>query len=242
MNMLASEVESYKEALLPLVPGYKAWCDTVVCTPYVLLPATVCVFKDTGVGVGAQNMSQFKSGAYTGEVSAEQLTDIGTEYVIIGHSERRELFGETDESVNKKLIAALDAPLCPIVCVGEKLEQREAGVTNDLVTKQVKEALKGITKEQLRRTIVAYEPVWAIGTGKTATPEDAQEVCCLIRNVIASLYSKDSADAVSILYGGSMNDKNAFDLLAQPDIDGGLIGGASLKPESFAVIINAANQ
>jgi len=242
MNMLASEIKSYADELMPLIPGFKSWCDTVVCTPFVLLPSALCTFKDTGVGVGAQNMSQFESGAYTGEVSASQLTDIGTEYVIIGHSERRELYGETDESVNQKLVAALKTPVCPIVCVGEKLEQREAGVTNDLVALQTKIALLGVTADEIKRTVIAYEPVWAIGTGKTATPEDAQEVCLAIRNVVASLYDKATADAVSILYGGSMNDKNAFDLLAQPDIDGGLIGGASLKPTSFAVIINAANQ
>ena len=242
MNMLASEIKSYKDELTPLVPGFKDWCDTVVCTPFVLLSSALCAFKDTGVGVGAQNMSQFDSGAYTGEVSSAQLADIGTEYVIIGHSERRELYGETDESVNQKLLAILKTPVCPIVCVGEKLEQREAGVTNDLVAMQVKIALLGVTADQMKRTVIAYEPVWAIGTGKTATPEDAQEVCRAIREVIAKLYDNQTADSVSILYGGSMNDKNAFDLLAQPDIDGGLIGGASLKPDSFAVIINAANQ
>ena len=242
MNMLATGIKGYADELLPLVPGFKAWCDTVVCTPYVLLPAAIEAFKNAGIGGGAQNMSQFESGAYTGEVSAAQLEDIATEYVIIGHSERRELYGETDESVNKKLIAALETQMCPIVCVGETLAQRETGVTFDLVAMQIKAALFGISTGQIRRTVIAYEPVWAIGTGKTATPEDAQEVCRAIRDVIASLYSKEVADAVSILYGGSMNDKNAYDLLAQPDIDGGLIGGASLKPASFAVIINAANQ
>ena len=242
MNMLASEVQGFADELIPMITGFKSWCDVVVCTPFVLLPAAISALKSNDVGVGAQNISQFDSGAYTGEVSAAQLNDIGTEYVIIGHSERRELYGETDDSVNKKLFAVLDTPMCPIVCVGETLEQREKGVTNDLVAMQIKIALYGISAEQLSRTVIAYEPVWAIGTGKTATPEDAQEVCCAIRNVITSLYDKKAADAVSILYGGSMNDKNAFDLLAQPDIDGGLIGGASLKPASFATIINASNQ
>jgi len=242
MNMLASGIKAYADELVPLVPGFGKWCEAVVCTPFVLLPAAIGAFKGTGVGVGAQNMSQFESGAYTGEVSAGQLNDIGTEYVIIGHSERRQLYDETDESVNKKLLAAFQTPIYPIVCVGETLEQREAGVTQDLVAMQVKVALLGVTFEQLKRTIIAYEPVWAIGTGKTATPEDAQEVCNAIRGVISSLYYKQAADAVSILYGGSMNDKNAYELLAQQDIDGGLIGGASLKPASFAVIINAANQ
>jgi len=242
MNKLASEVKAYKDELMPLILGSKSWCETVVCTPFVLLPTSILVFNNSGVGVGAQNMSQFESGAYTGEVSAAQLTDIGTEYVIIGHSERRQYYGETDNSVNEKTMAALKTPMVPIVCVGETLEQREEGVTNDLVTNQVKVALSNISAESLKRVVIAYEPVWAIGTGKTATPEDAQDVCLLIREVIASLYDKQAADAVSILYGGSMNDKNAAELLAQPDIDGGLIGGASLKPEAFAVIINAANQ
>jgi len=243
MNMLASEVEAYKNELVPLIPGFKAWCDAVVCTPFVLLPSALCIFKDTGVGVGAQNMSQFESGAYTGEVSGAQLSDIGTEYVIIGHSERRQYYGETNESVNEKVKAALKTPMVSIVCVGETLEEREKGITNTLVTEQVKVALSGVPGgEELGKIVIAYEPVWAIGTGKTATPEDAQEVCKVIRDVLSTLYCEKSAAEVSILYGGSMNDKNANELLAQPDIDGGLIGGASLKPESFAVIINAANQ
>jgi len=243
MNMLASEVKNFADELIPLVPGFKTWCDAVVCTPFVLLPEAIEVFKDTGVGVGAQNMSQFESGAYTGEISAAQLADIGTGYVIIGHSERRQYYCETDESVNEKTLAALKTPMTSIVCVGETLEQREEGTTNSLVTKQVEVALSNVPGgHELGKIVIAYEPVWAIGTGKTATPEDAQEVCNVIRNVLTSLYCKDAADAISILYGGSMNDKNAFELLAQPDIDGGLIGGASLKPASFATIINAANQ
>jgi len=243
MNMLASGIKGYKDELIPLIPGFNAWCDTVVCTPFVLLPAAIEAFKDAGIGVGAQNMSQFESGAYTGEVSAAQLDDIGTKYVIIGHSERRQYYGETDESVNEKTLAALKTPLTSIVCVGETLEQREEGITNSLVTKQVKIALSNVPgTQELGKIVIAYEPVWAIGTGKTATPEDAQEVCKLIRDVLSELYCEKAASAISILYGGSMNDKNAFDLLSQPDIDGGLIGGASLKPSSFAVIINAANQ
>jgi len=242
MNMLSSEVQGFKDELVKLVPGFKKWCDAVVCVPFVILPTALKAFDSTDVGVGAQNLSQFESGAYTGEVSVAQLTDIGTEYVIIGHSERREYYGETDESVNHKLKAILASPMIPIVCVGETLQQRETGVTMDLVAMQVKIALDGISAEQMKNVVIAYEPVWAIGTGKTATPEDAQEVCCAIRNVIAGLFSEQVADGVSILYGGSMNDKNAEELLAQPDIDGGLIGGASLKPAAFATIINAANQ
>ena len=242
MNMLASEVKGFADELRPLAAGFKAWCDAVVCTPFVLLPDALSELGKMDVGVGAQNMSQHESGAYTGEVSTAQLVDIGAQYVLIGHSERREYYGETDESVNLKLVAALKTALCPIVCVGETLLQRETGITFDLMAIQVKRAFYGVSAEDARRTVIAYEPVWAIGTGRTATPEDAQEVCCAIRGVVASLYDKGTADAMSILYGGSMNDKNASDLLAQPDIDGGLIGGASLKPASFATIINAANQ
>jgi len=242
MNMLASGVKAFADELLPLIPRFSDWCATVVCTPFALLPAAVQALSGGKIGVGAQNMSQHESGAYTGEVSCAQLTDLGVEYVIIGHSERRELYGETDASVNKKAIAALNGSLCPIICVGESLAQREMGVTYDLVAMQTKAALYGITKEMLRNVVIAYEPIWAIGTGMTATPADAQAVCCGIRDVISSLYDAEAAKAVPILYGGSMNDKNAFVLLAQPDIDGGLIGGASLKPGSFSTIINAANQ
>jgi len=242
MNMLASEVEGFANDLKSRITGFDSWCDTVICAPFPLLPSALKAFKDSGIGVGAQNMSQHESGAYTGEVSAEQLSDLGIQYVIIGHSERRELYGETDESVNSKVIAALKSPLTPIVCVGESLEQRETGVTFDLVALQVKTALCGVSKEDLSRVIIAYEPIWAIGTGKTATPEDAQNVCRGIRAVVASLYDEKAAGGLTIQYGGSMNDKNAYDLLSQPDIDGGLIGGASLKPEAFAVIINAANR
>ena len=242
MNMLSSGIKAYAEELLPLIKGFENWCDTVVCTPFALLPPALKVFDGSGVGVGAQNMSEHGSGAYTGEVSSAQLIDLGVEYVIIGHSERRELYGETDASVNKKVLAALESPLCPIICVGESLRQREIGVTRDVVAMQVKAALYEVTKDKLDRVIIAYEPIWAIGTGRTATPEDAQEVCREIRAVISSMYGEPVAESVPILYGGSMNDNNAFDLLARPDIDGGLIGGASLKPAAFAAIVNAANQ
>jgi len=243
MNKLASEIPAFAGELVPLVPGFSNWCDVVVCTPYVMLPSAINVFSKTGIAVGAQNMSQHESGAYTGEVCAAQLTDIAAKYVIIGHSERRQYYGETDQSVNEKVLAAIKTPLISIICVGETLEEREQGITNSLVTKQVKTALSNVPgDETLSKIVIAYEPVWAIGTGKTATPEDAQEVCKVIRDVLASLYCDKAAESISILYGGSMNDKNAEELLAQPDIDGGLIGGASLKPDSFAVIINAANQ
>jgi len=238
MNKLASEVKGFADELTPLVPGFKNWCETVINVPYTSLCSALKAFDGTGVSVGAQNMSEHESGAYTGEVSGAQLKDIGTEYVIIGHSERREYYGETDCSVNAKVHAALKSSLIPIVCVGETLEQRETGITYDLMSLQIKAALYGL--DNLQNVVIAYEPVWAIGTGKTATPEDAQAVCKAIRDVIAGLYCPDAAQATPILYGGSMNDKNAADLLAQPDIDGGLIGGASLKPDSLAVIINAA--
>ena len=242
MNLLASEVKAYSEELLPLAKDFHNWCKTVVCTPYTSLTEAVRAFGDTHVSVGAQNMSQNDSGAFTGEVSGAQLKDIGVRFVILGHSERREMYGETDELVNKKTVAALQCSLRPIVCVGESLKQRELGVTYDLAAIQIKAALSGISAEDLRSVVIAYEPIWAIGTGRTATPEDAQDVCREIRTILWSLYDEKTAEAISILYGGSMNDKNAFDLLAQPDIDGGLIGGASLKPVSFAAIINAANQ
>jgi len=242
MNLLASDVKPYAEGLVPLVPGYKTWCDAVACVPFTSLTAAVSAFDGTGVGVGAQNMSQHESGAFTGEVSAAQLCDLNVGYVIIGHSERREIYGETDESVNKKVHAALASPLTAIVCVGESLAQREMGVTFDVTAFQVKAALYQVPADKLDKIVIAYEPIWAIGTGKTASPQDAQEACREIRNVVRVLYGDKAADAMSILYGGSMNDKNAADLLAQPDIDGGLIGGASLKPASFATIINAANQ
>jgi len=242
MNMLASQVAAYAGELLELVSDFQKWCSVAVCTPYPLLPAALAAFGGSKVGVGAQNLSQHESGAFTGEVSGAQLRDLNVDYVIIGHSERRELYGETDVTVNKKIFAALESSLCPIICVGESLLQRETGVTFDLVSMQVKTALSGMSAADLSRAVIAYEPIWAIGTGKTATPEDAQDVCREIRSIISSLYDEQTARAISILYGGSMNEKNALDLLAQPDIDGGLIGGASLKPQSFAAIINAANQ
>ena len=238
MNMLSSDVKAFADELKPLIPGFKGWCEVVLCTPFTTHCAALCAFEDTGVSVGAQNMSPHESGAYTGEVSGAQIKDLGLEYVIIGHSERREYYGETDCLVNAKTKAALANSLIPIVCVGETLEQRETGITFDLIAMQVKSALYGL--ENLKNVVIAYEPVWAIGTGKTATPDDAQAVCKAIREVIAELYCESTAKATSILYGGSMNDKNAAELLAQPDIDGGLIGGASLKPSSFAVIVNAA--
>ena len=214
----------------------------MLCVPYVNIPAAIRMFKDTRVSIGAENCHYEASGAFTGEVAPEMLKEIGVKYVIIGHSERRSYYNETDFTVNKKVHAALEAGLTPIVCVGESLEQRELGVTQELISYQVKAALSGLEAAQVRHVVIAYEPLWAIGTGKTATAEQAGEVCCHIRAVIRSLYGARVARAVTIQYGGSMNAKNAAELLAQPDVDGGLIGGASLKPADFVEIINAANQ
>ena len=241
MNKLPSEVKGFAEALRNLVPRAK-WCDVAICVPAVMVPAAVRSFKDGKVAVGGQDVSAHTSGAFTGEVAGAQLSNAGAKYVIVGHSERRQYHGETDKLVNAKALAAFAAKLIPIICVGESLEQREMGITQDLVTLQVKTALSGMTVDQVRKVIIAYEPIWAIGTGVTATAQQAGEVCTAIRTVIRSLYGARVARSVTIQYGGSMNGENAAELLAQPDIDGGLIGGASLKPEEFAKIILAANQ
>jgi triosephosphate isomerase len=241
MNKTATETKKFAEELKAVMPKAK-WCEVVVCVPSVNVQAAVKAFKDLRVSVGAQNLFYEKSGAYTGEVSADMLKDLGVKYVIVGHSERRQYFGETDVTVNKKVLAALEAGLHPIICVGESLEQREMGITMELVAMQVKAALSGVSADKVRKCVIAYEPIWAIGTGKTATAEQAEEVCRGIRAVIRNIYGARPARAVSILYGGSMNAKNAEELLAQPDIDGGLIGGASLKPVDFATIIKATDQ
>ncbi len=222
--------------------GKQKWCDVVLCVPFVDIPAAVRAARDAKIAIAAQNMHFEKSGAFTGEVSADMLKELGVKYVVIGHSERREYFAETDKTVNLKIKAALAAGIRPIVCVGESLEQREADVTAEHITMQVKLALDGIEADQLRKIVFAYEPIWAIGTGKTATSEQASEVCGLIRAVIRAKYGARVARSVTIQYGGSMNPKNAEELLAQLDIDGGLIGGASLKADDFAAIIAAANQ
>lgn len=214
-------------------------CDVVVCTPYTNLANAISAAEESIIGVGAENMYFENSGAYTGEISADMLLDMGVKYVIIGHSERRQYFNETDITVNKKTLKAVEKNLVPIVCVGETLEEREQGITEDIVRKQTKIALLGIDKEDAKKIIIAYEPVWAIGTGKTATNEQANEVCAVIRACVEGIYDKDTADNIRILYGGSMNAGNAKDLLKQPDIDGGLIGGASLKAEDFSVIIES---
>ena len=241
MNKTLSETKAFAEELKPLL-GRPNWCEVVLCVPYVNIQAAVRMFKECRVSIGAENCHFESHGAYTGEVSPEMLKELGVKYVVIGHSERRQYYNETDFTVNKKVRAALDAGLRPILCVGESLEQRELGVTEELITYQVKVALAGLSESQVRRVVIAYEPIWAIGTGKTATAEQAGAVCSHIRTIIRKGYGARVARAVTIQYGGSMNAKNAAELLAQPDIDGGLIGGASLKPDDFLAIINAANQ
>ena len=241
MNMTATETRKFAEELKRIMPRAK-WCDTVICVPACNITAAVKAFKELRISVGAENLYFEEKGAYTGEISAAMLRDLGVKYVIVGHSERRQYFGETDTAVNRKVHAALDAGLSPIICVGETLDQRELGVTMELIALQVKSALAGVPAEKARRCVIAYEPVWAIGTGKTATAQQAAEVCTFIRATIRHLYGARIARSVTVQYGGSMNPRNASELLAQPDIDGGLIGGAALKPEQFVEIIHAANQ
>jgi len=238
MNKTPAETTALINEMLPLVKD--AACGVVLCVPFVDLQAALEAAKGSNIKIGAQNCHFEKSGAFTGEVSAVMLKEMGVEYVIIGHSERRQYFGETDETVNLRTKAALENGLKPIVCVGETLTHREQGITNELVAMQTKIALKDVCPCCLKNVIIAYEPVWAIGTGKTATAEQANEVCAVIRATVAELYGKEAADAMTIQYGGSMNAKNAAELLAQPDVDGGLIGGASLKSADFSVIVDAA--
>lgn len=240
MNKTPAEAKVLVEEMVPLVKD--ADCKVVVCVPYVDLCTVLDATKGTNIEVGAENCHWEKSGAFTGEISADMLTSMGVKYVIIGHSERRTYFGDTDVTVQKRVRAALDAGLTVILCVGEYLEQREQGITAELVAMQTKIALGGVSKEELSRVIIAYEPVWAIGTGKTATAQQANEVCAEIRKVLAGLYGQEAADGVTIQYGGSMNAKNAEELLDQPDVDGGLIGGASLKAQDFSVIVKAASR
>ena len=240
MNKTPTETKAFMTEFKAIMPKGR-WCDVALCVPAVCIPAAVRAMRETRVGIGAENCNANASGAYTGEIAANMLLDAGCKYVILGHSERRAM-GETNADVNAKVLAALDNGLIPIMCVGESLEQREMDLTMEYVAYQVKAALSGVDASQLRRCIIAYEPIWAIGTGKTATAEQAEEVCQGIRAVVRGIYGARPARAVSILYGGSMNAKNAFELLAQPDIDGGLIGGASLKPVDFSEIVKATDQ
>ena len=243
MNKTAAEGKALVDALKPLVADVcPDVADIVVCPTFTTLAAVIDAVKGSNIKVGAQNVHWAESGAFTGEISAAMLKELGVEYVILGHSERRQYFGETDETVNKRAKAALAGGLKPIICVGESLTQREQGVTEELIRMQVKIALNGVTADELKNVVIAYEPIWAIGTGKTATADQAEEVCAAIRKVVGELYSADAAKALTVQYGGSMNPKNAEELLSKPDVDGGLIGGASLKADQFAVIVEAATK
>lgn len=235
MNKTASEAAVLVDELIPAVKD--ATCEVVICTPFTDLVTAVAKTKGTNIHVGAENVHFEKSGAFTGEISADMLVDLGVEYVIVGHSERRQYFAETDQTVNKRTLAALNAGLKVILCVGESLQQREEGVTEELVRMQTKIALRDVTAEQMENVVIAYEPVWAIGTGKTATDEQANETIGVIRKAIAGRYGDELAGKVRIQYGGSMNPGNVKGLMAQPEIDGGLIGGASLKAPDFAKVV-----
>ena len=235
MNKTPQQARELIRTLLPLVETDEA--DVVFCVPFVDIPAAVEEVSGTNVQIGAQNMYFEDAGAFTGEISPEMLWELGVEYVIIGHSERRQYFHETDEDINKKLLMAFEYDLIPIVCVGETLEQREAGETLSWIKSQIEGAFEEVPEDLARDTVIAYEPIWAIGTGKTATSEQAEEVCGYIRQVIGELYGQETADVIRIQYGGSVNAGNAAELFAMPDIDGGLVGGASLK-EDFGKIVN----
>ena len=239
MNMTPKAAEEFLRTLAPMVEGYHA-SDILLCVPFVDLPVAVECTKGTNIHIGAQNVHFAPSGAYTGEISAEMLVELGVEYVIVGHSERRQYFAETDETVNLRTRAALAAGLKVIVCLGEVKDERLGGITDEVVTRQTRAALSGISEAELKNVIIAYEPVWAIGTGLTATPDQADETCGTIRNVVGELYGSCAAEDMLILYGGSMNDANAEELLARENVDGGLIGGASLKCDKFTTIVKAA--
>ena len=236
MNMLPNEAIEYIQAFEPMVKDANA--EVILCVPYIDLFYCLMNAQGTNIKIGAQNMHFAETGAYTGEISPKMLKSIGVEYVIIGHSERRAYYGETDESVNKKIKAAFENELKPIVCVGETLEEREAGKTEEIITTQTRLALEGLDKEQVKATIIAYEPIWAIGTGKTATSDDANNSIKSIRAEIAKIYGEDVASEVIIQYGGSVKSSNAKELFETSDIDGGLVGGASLKPDEFSKIVN----
>lgn len=236
MNMLPNETIKMIDELTPLVKDTKN--EVILCVPYIDLFYALLTAQDTNIKIGAQNMHWEENGAYTGEVSGKMLKSIGVEYVIIGHSERRQYFAETDETVNKKIKAAFASELKPIVCVGETLKQKESGKTEEIIKKQTELALKGLTKEQVENTIIAYEPIWAIGTGKTATSIDANNSIKSIRCKIAEIYGTEISEKVIIQYGGSVKSSNAKELFTTSDIDGGLVGGASLKSEEFSKIVN----
>ena len=236
MNMTPTEAKALCETLVPLIKGTKN--EVVFCVPAVDVTTVVKAVKGSGIKVGGENIYFEDKGAFTGETSADMLLDAGAKYVILGHSERREYFKETDADINKKVLKALEKGLTPILCCGESLEQREQGITIDWIRMQLKIALQGVSAEQAKGMVIAYEPIWAIGTGKTATTAQAEEVCKAIRQLIQELYDRKTANAIRIQYGGSVNAKNAAELFAEPDIDGGLVGGASLKAD-FGTVATA---
>ncbi|AOH57054.1 triose-phosphate isomerase [Peribacillus muralis] len=240
MNKTLSEATAFLEEVSSLIPKQDV-IDTVVCAPALFLDQLVQAAKGTDVKIGAQNMHFEDNGAFTGEISPIALADLGVSYVILGHSERREMFNETDEAVNKKAHAAFANQLTPIVCCGETLEQREAGETNDFVASQIEKGLAGLSDEQLKQAVIAYEPIWAIGTGKSSSAQDANEVCAHIRTVVADKFSNEAAAAIRIQYGGSVKPENIKEYMAQPDIDGALVGGASLKADSFLQLLEAGH-
>ena len=239
MHCTPAEAKKLIDELLPLVKG-KNGCKIVVCVPFVDIPVVKAALEGSDIGLGAQNVHFEKKGAYTGEISADMLKECGVEYVIVGHSERRQYFAETDETVNLRTKAALAQGMKVILCLGEVKEERLSGITREVVSMQTKLDLAGVTAEQMANVIIAYEPVWAIGTGLTATPEQADETCGQIREVLAEIYGAEVAEATTIQYGGSMNEKNAAELLAKEHVDGGLIGGASLVAAKFTAIVDAA--
>jgi len=237
MNKTPEQTKELINVLKPLV-GDEENTEVVFCPPFICLTTAIEAVKGTNIKIGAQNMYFEESGAFTGEVAPDMIKEAGCDYVILGHSERRAYFGETDEIINKKVLKAFEHDLMPIICVGETLEQREQGITEDLVRLQTKIALKDVPAADAEKAVIAYEPVWAIGTGKTATNEQAQEVCGAIRKVLVEIYGAETAEKIRIQYGGSVNAGNATELFAMPDIDGGLVGGASLKAD-FATIVKA---
>lgn len=240
MNKTRPEAKELLEAIKPLVANAEGKVEVIACVPFTNLETAINATAGSNVKIGAENVHFEKSGAFTGEISADMLVELGVEYVVIGHSERRQYFGETDETVNKRTKAALAAGLKPIVCVGELLWERECNITEEVIARQVKLDFFGVSAEDVKKSVIAYEPVWAIGTGKTATADQAEEVCAFIRATLAKIYDEATAEAVTIQYGGSMNAKNCAELLPKENVDGGLIGGASLKAADFNTIVQAA--
>ncbi len=240
MNKTRPEAKALLEAVKPLVANAEGKVEVVACVPFTNLETATNVTAGSNVKIGAENVHFKSNGAFTGEISAPMLVELGVEYVVIGHSERRQYFGETDETVNKRTVAAVEAGLKPIVCVGELEWERNCNITEEVIARQIKLDLWSLKAEQVKNIVIAYEPVWAIGTGNVATPDQAEEVCAFIRAQLAKLYDEETAEAVTIQYGGSMNAKNCAELLAKPNIDGGLIGGASLVAEDFNTIVQAA--